>query len=72
MVSPRCSFPAATPILVKLYRIVLSDLHLVTGSRPGKLDPFEDFFHDERFAELLAHYGEDAEAEVEKIGRAHV
>lgn len=67
MVSPRCSFPAARPTPVKLYRIVLSDLHLVTGSRPGKLDPFEDFFHDERFEELLAHYGEDPDAEVEII-----
>ncbi|MEM6959672.1 MAG: metallophosphoesterase [Myxococcota bacterium] len=52
---------------MKLLRLVLSDLHLVTGSRPGQLDPFEDFFHDDRFAELLAHYSQDDEAEVELI-----
>ncbi len=54
---------------MKLIRIVLSDLHLVTGVRPGKLNPLEDFFHDDRFAELLAHYDEAAgeQGEVELI-----
>jgi UDP-2,3-diacylglucosamine pyrophosphatase LpxH len=41
---------------VKLIRLVLSDLHLGTGVPEGQLNPFEDFFYDERFAELLAHY----------------
>ena len=41
---------------MRLVRIVLSDLHLGTGSRRGELNPLEDFPHDERFAELLAHY----------------
>lgn len=45
---------------MRLFRLVLSDLHLGTGSRPGELNPFEDFFHDDRFAELLAHYGREA------------
>ena len=53
---------------MKLLRVVLSDLHLVTGVRKGELNPLEDFFHDERFAELLAHYdaraGEDGEVEI--------
>lgn len=53
---------------MKLIRLVLSDLHLAEGSRPGKLNPFEDFFHDERFAELLAHHtkqaGRDTEIEL--------
>jgi len=50
---------------VKLIRIVLSDLHLVTG----KPDPMEEFFHDERFADLLGHYQRLAgkESEIELI-----
>ncbi|NOY94015.1 MAG: hypothetical protein GXP55_22765 [Deltaproteobacteria bacterium] len=45
---------------MKLERLIVSDLHLVTGSREGELNPLEDFFHDDRFAELLAHYDEEA------------
>lgn len=41
---------------MKLLRIVLSDLHLGTGAKPGELNAFEDFRHDDDFAELLAHY----------------
>ena len=41
---------------MKLIRLILSDLHLATGARPGQLNPLEDFFCDDRFAELLAHY----------------
>lgn len=41
---------------MQLLRIVISDLHLGTGQRRGELNPFEDFFHDARFAELVAHY----------------
>ena len=54
---------------MKLIRLVVSDLHLVTGVRRGELNPLEDFFHDDRFAELLAHYDELAgeETEVELI-----
>lgn len=37
-------------------RLVLSDLHLSTGARPGSRNALEDFFHDEPFEELLAHY----------------
>ena len=37
---------------MKLERLIISDLHLVTGSREGELNPLEDFFHDDRFAEL--------------------
>ena len=47
---------------MKLYRLVLSDLHLGTGIRRGQLNPLEDFFHDDRFVELLAHYDEVASA----------
>jgi UDP-2,3-diacylglucosamine pyrophosphatase LpxH len=41
---------------VKLIRLVLSDLHLGTGVPEGALNPLEDFFYDERFAELMEHY----------------
>ena len=37
-------------------RLVLSDLHLADGAAPGEVNPMEDFFHDDRFAELLEHY----------------
>jgi UDP-2,3-diacylglucosamine pyrophosphatase LpxH len=53
---------------MKLTRLVLSDLHLGSGSRRGELNPFEDFYHDDRYAELLAHYekiaGESGEVEL--------
>ncbi|MCA9577548.1 MAG: hypothetical protein R3B40_12560 [Polyangiales bacterium] len=39
-----------------LTRLVLSDLHLANGRKLGEPNPMEDFFHDERFAELLSHY----------------
>src|SRR5262245_54174428 len=45
---------------MKLLRLVVSDLHLGTGVRRGEINPFEDFRHDDEFAELLAHH--DAEA----------
>ena len=45
---------------MSLLRLVVSDLHLGTGVRRGELNAFEDFLHDDRFAELLAHY--DAES----------
>ena len=41
---------------MKLLRLVLSDLHLGTGLRPGEANTFEDFLHDEAFADLLGHY----------------
>ncbi|MEZ4288666.1 MAG: hypothetical protein R3A47_11130 [Polyangiales bacterium] len=31
-----------------------------TGVRPGQPNPMEDFVHDDRFAELLKHYGREA------------
>jgi UDP-2,3-diacylglucosamine pyrophosphatase LpxH len=43
---------------MKLLRLVVSDLHLGTGVQSGKLNPHEDFFEDDRFAELVAHYEE--------------
>ena len=54
---------------MKLYRLVLSDLHLGTGVRRGHMNPFEDFSHDERFAELLEYYDERyrGQAEIELI-----
>ncbi|MGE0786900.1 MAG: metallophosphoesterase [Sandaracinaceae bacterium] len=54
---------------MKLLRLVLSDLHLGTGSRPGEYNVFEDFHHDDEFAELLAYYDREAgeEGELELI-----
>jgi UDP-2,3-diacylglucosamine pyrophosphatase LpxH len=53
---------------MSLLRLVVSDLHLGTGVRQGELNAFEDFLHDDRFAELLAHYdaeaGDDTELEL--------
>jgi UDP-2,3-diacylglucosamine pyrophosphatase LpxH len=49
------------PHVMKLIRLVVSDLHLGTGIRPGELNVLEDFHYDDAFAELLAHY--DAEVE---------
>ncbi|MCS6799840.1 MAG: metallophosphoesterase [Myxococcota bacterium] len=53
---------------MKVVRIVVSDLHLGTGQRRGELNPLEDFVHDERFAEMLAHHDAQAgEAELELV-----
>ena len=53
---------------MKLTRLVLSDLHLGTGSRPGELNVFEDFHYDDELGELLAFYereaGDDGEIEL--------
>src|SRR5262245_36541353 len=54
---------------MKLLRIVVSDLHLGTGVEKGKRNPHEDFYEDDRFAELLAHYDQLAgdQSEIELI-----
>lgn len=53
---------------MKLLRLVLSDLHLGTGVRRGELNAFEDFRHDDEFADLLVHHdrevGEQGELEL--------
>ena len=48
---------------MKLIRLVVSDLHLGTGVQSGKLNPHEDFFEDDRFAEMLSHYDAQAGAD---------
>lgn len=54
---------------MKLTRLVLSDLHLGTGSRPGELNVFEDFHFDDEFADLLSFHDREAgdEGEIELI-----
>jgi UDP-2,3-diacylglucosamine pyrophosphatase LpxH len=54
---------------MKLIRLVVSDLHLGTGVQSGRLNPHEDFFEDDRFAELLGHYDSEAgpDAEIELV-----
>lgn len=50
---------------MSLLRLVVSDLHLGTGVRQGELNPYEDFLHDDRFAELLAYYDGQAGSETD-------
>ena len=50
---------------MKLMRLVVSDFHLGTGVQSGRLNPHEDFFEDDRFAELLGHYDRLAGADTE-------
>lgn len=47
---------------MRLVRIVVSDLHLSEGIEPGRPNPFEDFFFDEEFAELVEHLDEQGRA----------
>jgi UDP-2,3-diacylglucosamine pyrophosphatase LpxH len=53
---------------MNLLRLVVSDLHIGTGILRGELNPSEDFYEDDRFAEMLAYYdqvtGEDTDAEL--------
>ncbi len=46
----------SVPTAPKEIKVVLSDLHLGTGTRPGEVNPFEDFQEDDRLAELIRHY----------------
>lgn len=50
-------------------KVVVSDIHMGTGARPGLANPYEDFHHDDRLAELMRHYagGEFADADVEMV-----
>jgi len=45
---------------MSLTRVILSDLHLGTGSHRGVPNPLEDFPHDDRFSELLAYHVDQA------------
>ena len=55
--------------MVKRLAIVVSDLHMGAGHAPGQVNPHDDFFLDERFAELVGYYndGHYRDAEVELI-----
>ena len=39
----------------KIKKIVVSDFHIGEGREEGELNPWENFFYDDKFAELL-HY----------------
>jgi len=54
---------------VSRLKLVVSDLHMGAGHAPGQVNPHDDFFLDERFAELVTHYstGEYIESDVEMI-----
>jgi UDP-2,3-diacylglucosamine pyrophosphatase LpxH len=50
------------------YKLVISDLHMGSGSAPGRLNPWESFANDDRLAEFLRYhsseYFEDEEVEL--------
>lgn len=53
----------------KSLRLVISDLHLGTGVRPGKPNTHEEFYADQKFREFLEYYstGEYEDTDVELI-----
>lgn len=56
-------------MLERRIRLVVSDLHIGTGSARGRFNPHEDFHDDDRFAELLEYHttGEYSDAAVELV-----
>lgn len=55
--------------MVTRYAVVVSDLHMGAGHGPGQVNPHDDFFLDERFAELVRYHaaGEFEATDVELI-----
>lgn len=53
----------------QIRKIVVSDFHLGSGRLVGELNPWENFFYDQEFADLLLYYssGEFADQEIELI-----
>ena len=53
----------------RIRKLVVSDFHLGSGQRTGELNPWENFFYDQEFADLLLHYSSDdyADEELELI-----
>ncbi|GIW73264.1 MAG: hypothetical protein KatS3mg102_2806 [Planctomycetota bacterium] len=51
------------------YKLVISDLHLASGHRPGRVNPHESFEHDDKLVEFLRYYSTDyyEDEEVELI-----
>jgi UDP-2,3-diacylglucosamine pyrophosphatase LpxH len=45
-------------------RVVVSDVHMGAGVQPGCVNPYEDFHHDDRLAELFDHYAAGAYADL--------
>lgn len=50
-------------------KVIVSDVHMGAGNPTGLVNPYEDFHHDDRLAELFRHYatGRFADASVELI-----
>ena len=40
-------------------KVIVSDFHLGEGQERGSLNPWENFHHDDKFAELLRYYSTD-------------
>jgi UDP-2,3-diacylglucosamine pyrophosphatase LpxH len=43
----------------QIKKIVVSDFHLADGVREGELNPWESFYHDAKFAELIRYHSTD-------------
>jgi UDP-2,3-diacylglucosamine pyrophosphatase LpxH len=43
-------------------KIVFSDIHMGTGTRRGRVNPWEDFHQDDRMVDLILHYCQGAYA----------
>jgi UDP-2,3-diacylglucosamine pyrophosphatase LpxH len=55
--------------MARKYKLVISDQHLGSGHRPGRVNPHESFEHDDKLVEFLRHYSTDyyEDEEVELI-----
>jgi UDP-2,3-diacylglucosamine pyrophosphatase LpxH len=49
----------------EIRKIVVSDFHLGAGQRTGELNPWENFFYDVEFADLLSYYSTQRYADQE-------
>jgi len=51
------------------YKLIISDLHIGSGQKPGHMNPWESFAQDDKFAEFLRFYSTDyfEDEEVELI-----
>jgi UDP-2,3-diacylglucosamine pyrophosphatase LpxH len=51
--------PRYTSTVTGKLKVVVSDFHIGEGQEPGSLNPWENFHHDDKFAELLRYYSTD-------------
>src|SRR5205823_10585063 len=46
-------------VMASKLKVIVSDFHLGEGQERGSLNPWENFHHDDKFAELLRYYSTD-------------